>query len=611
MNEKIKSNYHRYALFVFLIIGFALYYISIESPAQFDDNHVFYEQTSDAMLGKIKNPRRFISHLTFVFNHFLHGPDVFGYHVLNIFFHCMACFGMYRLAYLLFNRSNTLASAAALIFLTHPLATQSVSYISQRYSSLAGMFFIWALYAYVSFRQKLDKELDEKSNEKDLYILAVLCTILAMFSKEYVVALPVVLLIFEWLYFKNSQLEMKTRLLILAPFFIAALIIPLLYMSPSATSASSFVSVLPDWGMNEIGRAEYYFTQVKIIVVIYMKLMIYPVDLSIDHYIPVSRSIDLAVVVSYITMGLIIALAFIFRNKKPLIFIGVAIFFGTILPTSSIIPNTEFIAEHRIYLGIAGFALIVTSIVSSLPKKIHGPLLLIYIICLGTLTVKRNSLWNDPIILWQDAAAQYPTIPRPHFAIGIYYEKSRRYDFAERSFLKCLDIETNYLMARDHLGIIYEKQGLNQKALKEYQKNLDINKNHFDSIYNLALLLYKMKEFEKSRVNCAIILNSNANHPGTNYIMALIEDQLDNDDSAAKNYYQKVLSFNPPKDVHIICNEALGAIYKNEKNLTFAVVQYEQAYQLYPRKSVAMTICNLYVQLKDLKKAHRYYQYAL
>ncbi len=88
--------------------------------------------------------------------------------------------------------------AIALLWVVHPVQTQSVTYIVQRMNSLAGMFFLLSFYLYVRGRQGGTKR------TKILYYSGcVAAGILALGSKENAVILPLMLAFYEFYFFSG------------------------------------------------------------------------------------------------------------------------------------------------------------------------------------------------------------------------------------------------------------------------------------------------------------------------------------------------------------------------------------------------------------------------
>ncbi|MBW2075364.1 MAG: tetratricopeptide repeat protein [Deltaproteobacteria bacterium] len=306
-------------LFFFLAIGLAIYSNTFNVPPHYDDRHVFVDSTFQDILnrctlaGKRANTR-VIAELSFAFNYWLAGPDVLGYHIVNLLIHVCTAFLVYHLLFVILclckanktsggsdplNRGGIPlfpllndtrfwpAFFGALIFLAHPLATQSVTYISQRYTSLATLFYVAAVVCYLKARSMIlcgathradhkitahgvrntaerrhpaisskdtstatkgigcrreavfltpdaeqlpHKKLFFSMNHLAWYTLSVLTATLAMLTKEMALTLPVVLVLIEFFFVQHDLKGPGKRLLYLLPLLMTGLIIPYVHL---------------------------------------------------------------------------------------------------------------------------------------------------------------------------------------------------------------------------------------------------------------------------------------------------------------------------------------------------------------------------------------------
>ncbi|HKL23078.1 MAG TPA: hypothetical protein VJ904_14825, partial [Tichowtungia sp.] len=147
---------------------------------------------------------RFIASLSFAANYTLHGESVFGYHFVNFIIHCGSAAALGLLLRALLNTQTMKDMAprwvrwipwiAAAIFLLHPLQTQAITYIVQRYTALMAMFYLASLAAFAWARL---------SRSWPLFALAAACGVLAMLSKQTAATLPLALILIELLFFRR------------------------------------------------------------------------------------------------------------------------------------------------------------------------------------------------------------------------------------------------------------------------------------------------------------------------------------------------------------------------------------------------------------------------
>ena len=101
--------------------------------------------------------------------------------------------------------SYKVALFSSLIFISHPIQTQSVTYIVQRMASMAGMFYLLSLVLYVKGRLSTGRP-------RILYFGGmVLSYLLGVFSKENVAILPLFIALYEFYFFQKLDLSPKGR----------------------------------------------------------------------------------------------------------------------------------------------------------------------------------------------------------------------------------------------------------------------------------------------------------------------------------------------------------------------------------------------------------------
>src|SRR5208337_4694732 len=117
---------------------------------------------------------RYIAFITFALNYRIQGLSVTGYHIVNISIHVANSILVYLLVLLTFKtqfmsnssikqHSGYIALFSSLIFASHPLQTEAVTSIFQRFASLVAFFHLLSLTAYIKSRQIAIRE-EQKGN---------------------------------------------------------------------------------------------------------------------------------------------------------------------------------------------------------------------------------------------------------------------------------------------------------------------------------------------------------------------------------------------------------------------------------------------------------------
>jgi hypothetical protein len=149
-----------------------------------------------------------VLHSAFWLEHRLWGDAPLGYHLANICLHagaaCLFALVLRRLAV----PGPRLAGA---IFALHPLAVESVAWISEEKNTLSLVFYLLAALAYLRF--------DERRS-RSAYFWATGLFVLALLSKSVTATLPAALLVVAW--WQRGRLSWRREILPLAPWLVLA-----------------------------------------------------------------------------------------------------------------------------------------------------------------------------------------------------------------------------------------------------------------------------------------------------------------------------------------------------------------------------------------------------
>src|SRR5260370_11057307 len=177
------------------VVGAALYSPALHGRFVFDDDTLpFRTGIHDASLGAWLTGVRPFLMFSYWVNYRISGEDPYSYHVLNLLIHAintslvfMVLLRLLSLAGWCRSKGYAAAVLGATVFLIHPLATESVSYIAGRSESLAALFM---LLAYVVFLGGSSEPLSWM-----LSILVLMLFVVAGSAEEHAVAFAGVLLL--------------------------------------------------------------------------------------------------------------------------------------------------------------------------------------------------------------------------------------------------------------------------------------------------------------------------------------------------------------------------------------------------------------------------------
>jgi len=369
--RKGQSFPYRHLIAVALIAGVALmaYSNTFYVPFEFDDipniiNNpniqikVFtWERLWQLIKNTYKESIRVFSYFTLALNYYLGGFNVFGYHLVNLFIHIASGVFLYWFLILTFDLpslkekygmiSYKVALFAGLIFVCHPIQTQSVTYVIQRMASMAGMFYLLSFVLYVKGRLSI--------GYRRYYYLGgtVLTYLLGVFSKENVAILPLFIGLYEFYFFQNFDLSPKGKKILYG----LVLVLLLLGAFGFILWGQRYIHVIREgYQYRTFTMSERVLTQFRV-VLYYVTLLIYPHPsrLNLDYDFPISKTIldPPTTLISISIIVVLIGYSFWTAKKRPVLSFFMLWYFGNLVIESSIFP-LEMVFEHRLYLPVVG-----------------------------------------------------------------------------------------------------------------------------------------------------------------------------------------------------------------------------------------------------------------
>lgn len=483
-----------WALLLLAILATFIYSNTFSSSFHFDDlpNIVDNPQIKDLANFADISGARYVGFFTFALNYYFGGTAVFGYHLVNLLIHVFNGFLVYCLVQLLFKAKDPddsshfdfapwVALATGVLFIVHPVQTQAVTYIVQRFASLAALFYLLAVVCYLQWRLS-----ESTRGTRHLwYVGALLSTVLAMKTKETTFTLPFMLILVEWTFFRPSTARRWAALL---PFLLTLPIIPLSHLDALGEAEPGLTRQTTG-----ISRSSYLFTQFRVIVT-YLRLLVLPIDQILDYDYPVYHSfLNPPVFLSFLLLASLFsfALYLLFRTRFKLAAFGLLWLFLALSAESSIFPIEDVIFEHRLYLPVAGAFLAVVALLmdyfrgGARQRWLVGAFLVIVLI-LGSATYQRNLVWQDDLTLWRDEALKSPHKPRVRNTLGVAYESKGMHDAAVQEYQAAIKLNPNLETAHNNLGNTYAKQGALDKAVEEYQKASELKQDYASPHVNLG-----------------------------------------------------------------------------------------------------------------------------
>jgi tetratricopeptide (TPR) repeat protein len=408
--------------FAALFLVLEIYWPAVHGQFIFDDEYLpfFDPGFLENGLSRMTVLQRPLLMLSFWLNLYQSGLDPFPYHLVNILLHfvngCLV-FAVMRqildLAQLQAKDRDLLAAFSSLLFLVHPVHTESVAYVASRSESLALVFFLSSYYLFLRTRNNGIGWAGALG-----VILLFACSFL---SKEHAAVLPVLLIWTDYSFRQGSPWEaVKRNWRLYAPLVLmGAAGLVFVYRVIAAADTAGF-RVMP-W-------QHYFYTQWRALWV-YLRLYVLPVGLNADYDYPISRSpFDHMAVLGLLGLLALLGAAFYFRKRLPLAFYGLIVFLILIAPTSSVVPIKDAVAERRLYLPFLGLLLVTCDLLRQwkAPRSRWIAAMGAVLIVFSYLTYARSALWSNPLLLWQDTVEKSPHNARAHFQLAMVHYTNER-----------------------------------------------------------------------------------------------------------------------------------------------------------------------------------------
>src|SRR5215475_2904731 len=335
----------KYVVALLLAVAVATYWNALDAPFVWDDDIAITTNSSIHDITTSLNPPietpvsgRPVVNLSLALNYAFDGLNPFGYHGLNLGIH-VACalllFGVVRRTLRRESAASGIGSpdgvalAAALVWMVHPLLSETIDYTTQRSESLMGLFFLLTLYAAIRAREpRKRRDRREKrapTGSATWTAVAIVSCAAGMATKESMAVAPLVVLLYDVVFEFDSFAEaLSARRVLYAGLALTWLeLAVLMRLWPRSTV-----------GGTGVGPVTYALNQAQMIVR-YLSLAFWPRALVLDYGVPQPRHFA-DVVPQLVVIGVLLTLTVVALFRWPAVGFLAAMFFLTLAPTSSV-----------------------------------------------------------------------------------------------------------------------------------------------------------------------------------------------------------------------------------------------------------------------------------
>lgn len=494
-----------------------------------------------------------LQNFTFVIDYFISGNSPGTPHVTNLFIHILTCFAIFNFLKKI-KISNYQSFLLTLLFSVNPLLCQTICWIPSRGDLLLGLTGVLYFIALIKYFE----------NHSPISMLVLALTgLLAIFAKETAIMLPVIGFII--IYTTRKEIYSKKYLVYALVIFGAEFLIYFLLRGSAVTysfanSNISFMNLIANLRTMPELTAKF----------------IYPADLS---PIP-SFEISIFIPGIILLFGGAFALFLSKDHDYNYAVAGFAIFVLAILPTliySNPNPDTTYdYLEHRAYLPVIGFLLIIVELVRHFKLTKYFLLITVLIAVYSGFSFYYANTYKEPKEFFGRAIMENSSCALAYYNYGVFLRDEGFKKIAMYNFNQAISYNPNYSDAYFDRANLYQDANNIENALRDYNKAIQTNSSNAKAYNNRGILNGSENKFTAALddFNHAIAANPNFAEAYSNRGLALMNLQ---------RYQESIADFNKsieidPANPNPYFNRALVEQITN--NMIQACADWQKAYNL-------------------------------
>jgi len=493
------------ALFIALVVlpaaGAFMYLSYLDAPFMFDDVHTirdnpamrlgpspipFFKDTTTASWAPTTLVRPLLT-WTYSLDWIRGNGKARAFHITNLIIHLINSLLVLGLC-LRAGRLRPYALHCSILFLLHPLGSACVGYVSNRSTLLSSMFYLAALLAFASGWSGVLS----RSGRGRLVAVFLMSLFFAggLMSKAAAATLPAAAALWALCFPRQDVDETPapgSRRF--APVcFVSLLALLGLYFAYRIHHGSpAFFPDARPWPV-----WNYAASQVRAFWT-YLRLIVWPVGLSIEHQAWMPRSPrQLASFQFIFSLGglcALLALAAFYMRRAPEVSFAALFSVIYLLPTSSVVPLKVLVNENRPYLSsliLVWPFLIIYSISRRKRPFLSRSCLMLVLALFGSLLVSRGGAFSSEVSIMRNAVENAPGLARPHVNLASALMRYGRNGEAARLLLRALETEPCNSSALTDLANIEWEAGRHGRAEELYRRAIECDPYAALAMYNLA-----------------------------------------------------------------------------------------------------------------------------
>jgi tetratricopeptide (TPR) repeat protein len=412
----------------------------------------------------------------------------FGYHLVNVLLHAFNAVLLWAILRELEVPGSWLIAA---VFGVHPVAVESVAWVTERKNVLSTCFYMLTLLAFLRFRPLTGGQIEDRPPDWQRYQIVVVLFICALLSKTVTCTLPVVLGLLIW--WKVGRLR-KWDIVTLTPLLVLGAVLGFItaWMEKHHVGANG-----AEWSLSLVqrcllaGRALWF----------YAGTLCWPQNLVFNYP---RWQIDARAIWQYIfpltALSVLVALSLVKSRvgKGPLV--AVLYFAVTLVPALGFVDvypfRYSYVADHFQYLACIGLISLAVAGGTIVYQKaghwgqVVGRLTAVVILLvLGATTWGQTYMFKDSETLWRETLLRNPRSFLAHNNLGMIFKERKQYGPATEHFRKAVELWPDYLEAHTNLGFTLTVMGKDGEALEELREVVRLKPTSAEGHNNLGVAL--------------------------------------------------------------------------------------------------------------------------
>lgn len=519
-----------------------------------------------------------------------------------------------------------IATITSMLFLLHPVQTQTVSYVIQgQLEGLACMFIVATALTFLHFCYN-----PCAIKRCALFVLLMSLAAISCGTKEIAVILPFLVMLVDWFFVAHgSWRSFKKRWWVHGLLCLLVTSLYIYFLKPTfflnilglkMIAKNNIGNMITEQPAQEIGPWIFFISQFKVILH-YIWIFLWPFNMSVEYDWVLVRSFFawdcFLPFVTLIALGAAIVRVLLRQPTQPVCF-GALWFFMCLAPRSSIIPSPELLVDYKTYTASIGWLLIIAcALVAGIQyiaqrKAFHNQktqLLLasLLVMPLCFFTWKRNLVWSSGEKFWRAVIEASPWKARAYNNYAVELSQNlQRYEDAIPYFKKSAQMDPYYPDPHNNLAVCYSHLNQIDKAIEALQQGLRINRAYPQGHNNLGSFYLQQEKYKEAEQCFKTALQLSPNYGKPYFNLGRMHAMLGNEKESLE-------CFKKACTIADLDNEMGYKMYAqaaaHQKEYDQAIWAFNKTLECVPNDSESMFgLANCYYLITEYEKSAQIYQ---